>query len=149
MWPRHRARDAQGQEAVNTRVTCAYHCGACHSHLASLDAFDAHRAGDHSGERHCLGPDDVEKLGVKSDEGVCRMYAEPVEGVTVYWVPASAGRAREAFAGLGVKREAPREAGGWLGPPLHARGFHGAGPGASLGQALPAALGDCYRLSSL
>jgi hypothetical protein len=93
---------------------CAYHCGACHSHFASLEAFDAHRAGEYSGERFCLDCDAHPELVTKSETGDCRMYAEPIVGCAVIWTSArSIGRAEEAFgpsSELGVKRETAEDA---------------------------------------
>lgn len=66
-------------------VTCQYHCGECHSHFASLKAFDAHRAGTHhKGTRHCLDPFDVESLVEKSDEAECRVYV-PIRRGEIVW----------------------------------------------------------------
>jgi hypothetical protein len=67
-------------------VFCRYHCVACGSHFASLEAFDLHRDGDHAGKRYCLVPDDCERLAVASSAGVCRLTNPPAElkGVVIY-----------------------------------------------------------------
>jgi hypothetical protein len=98
---------------MSPRVHCTYHCGKCHSHFTSLEAFDAHRAGPYSGERHCLDCDEHPDLVVKSEAGDCRMYAAPIVGRAVIWTTARAiGRAGAAFShssDVGVGSETPED----------------------------------------
>jgi hypothetical protein len=78
-------------------LVCTYHCGACHSHFASLEAFDLHRAGDYADARYCLDPDDEKTLS-EAGRGPCRMYPkQSVDEATIWTSTRSVGRARQAF----------------------------------------------------
>lgn len=86
-------------------VTCQYHCGECHSHFASLKAFETHRAGDHAkGTRHCLDPFDIAKLAEKTDEGECRIYEAVRRGVIVWADREDLRRGRAFSAGYRIAR---------------------------------------------
>jgi hypothetical protein len=67
-------------------VTCTSHCSACGSHFHSLESFDLHRAGDHATGRHCVNPDDCNRLAIATTEGVCRLVqgVDTVSPVTIY-----------------------------------------------------------------
>jgi hypothetical protein len=62
--------------------TCKYHCRGCHSHFASLTAFDAHRKGDYS-SRSCELPD--EENGFVGVEGECRIASSEVLHPVLIW----------------------------------------------------------------
>ena len=82
------------------RTTCRFHCPTCGTHLSSLNAFGAHRAGDHgSGDRHCIEPLDDERFAPVSDGGVCGMYAARKIGITIWTLGADLQRARERSGG--------------------------------------------------
>lgn len=71
-------------------TTCTSHCGHCHRHFHSLDAYDIHLEHDKDGWPHCLDPVDLvdrdgrERLEVLTTEGECRMYVEVQRDVTVW-----------------------------------------------------------------
>jgi hypothetical protein len=74
---------------------CRYHCRACGGHFASLEAFDAHRAGSYEA-RSCYWPDSAPLVEVP--DGICAI-AEPLHprsGVTIYSTERAA-RAKEHF----------------------------------------------------
>ena len=73
--------------------TCRYHCRACGAHFTSLEAFDAHRAGEMDARRCELADAPlVERAG-----GSCSIAGPtPRVGITVY-EHVKAARAREAF----------------------------------------------------
>ena len=72
---------------------CSYHCGGCHSHFSSLEAFDIHRTSS-----ECWGGSDREAdLRPATEDGICDMYAETRTGVTIYEYGPSADRARARF----------------------------------------------------
>jgi hypothetical protein len=80
-----------------TRLHCTYHCGGCHTHFASLEAFDLHRAGDHATRRRCLDPNDEPRLS-EVGRGVCRVYVVENLNVVVWTSTRAIGRAGKAFA---------------------------------------------------
>lgn len=83
---------------MSPRKVCRFHCAACGSHHASLESFDLHRQGDRTaGEgRRCVEPLDEPGFHLVTDEGVCRMYAEPREPVRI-WTSERAAKARESL----------------------------------------------------
>jgi len=73
------------------RTSCTYHCAACGLHFHSLEAFDAHRVGDHASNdpetrRRCVHPLDLDgKLVLLSEDGICRIGGPDVQvGVNVW-----------------------------------------------------------------
>jgi len=81
---------------------CRYHCTACNTHFASLEAFDAHRQGDHASNdpelgRHCVHPLDLlDKNGLlvlvaANAHGVCRIRS-PQDDVTIWTARRGVGR---------------------------------------------------------
>jgi hypothetical protein len=73
------------------RTSCTYHCAACGLHFHSLEAFDAHRVGDHASNdpetrRRCVHPLDLDgKLVLLSEDGICRIGGPDVQvGVSVW-----------------------------------------------------------------
>jgi hypothetical protein len=102
-------------------VTCTYHCGSCGTHFHSLNAFDAHRQGDHATNdpetgRHCVHPWDLlDKKGNAvlvslTEEGICRIYEEKA-GQTIWTIAKDLVRARERYGRTEAARssEDPRE----------------------------------------
>ena len=81
-------------------VTCTNHCGACHRHFHSLDAFDLHHDHDADGRTFCLDPVDLvdrggkQRLEALTTAGECRVYAQTRYGVTIWIVAGSRERAR-------------------------------------------------------
>jgi hypothetical protein len=67
------------------RVCCTYHCD-CGAHFASLAAFELHRAGSFQKRtRHCIDPEGVKRLVVKTEEGYCDLKrGEPSGNATVF-----------------------------------------------------------------
>jgi len=67
-------------------VICTVHCAACGSHFHSLESFDLHRAGDHATGRHCVNPDDCDRLAIATTEGACRLVqgVDELSPVTIY-----------------------------------------------------------------
>jgi hypothetical protein len=69
---------------------CRYHCSPCGRHFSSLDAFDLHHVRDDTGWPVCVDPIDLEEmkgkpiLAVLTTDGVCDVYAEKVENVTIW-----------------------------------------------------------------
>ncbi len=95
------------------RTLCRYHCSACRTHFSSLNAFDAHRDGDHATGRYCDEPADDERFAAVAENGVCTMYAVERVNVAVWTLAADLQRARQRsgqapFAAFGV--ESDREA---------------------------------------
>ena len=62
------------------RVTCRCHCGSCTRHFTSLEAFDLHRAGEHSGRRVCVSPFDESRLASASEAAYCTISGEHDDG---------------------------------------------------------------------
>jgi len=81
------------------RITCRYHCPACHGHFSSVNAFDAHRVGDHATGRYCDEPADDERFTALSERGVCRMHSVERVGVAVWTLAADLQRARQRSGG--------------------------------------------------
>lgn len=72
-------------------TTCTNHCGACHRHFHSLEAFDRHRVHDDAGWPRCVSPLDLEdrdgrpRLEPLTEDGECRVYPNAVEtGITIW-----------------------------------------------------------------
>jgi hypothetical protein len=99
-----------------TRLRCSHHCRGCHSCFSSLEAFDAHRVGDHAEGRYCLDLDSCEAVVVKFGSGLCDLTGpEAMKGVVVWASARAIGRAEAAFeptSGLGVERETVSDASG-------------------------------------
>ena len=88
------------------RVHCTYHCPSCGTHFHSLEAFDAHRLGDHASNdallgRHCEHPlDRIGKDGrtlfiALTTVGVCDLSRpEPLSDVTIWTLRAKLEAAR-------------------------------------------------------
>jgi hypothetical protein len=70
-------------------IFCKAHCASCGSHFRSTTAFDLHRAGSHrQGTRHCLDPDDVGGLVLRTDSGRCEIYPDRLmDGVLIWRTP--------------------------------------------------------------
>lgn len=88
--------------SVNRRsASCRAHCRGCGRCFASVDAFDAHRAGHFSAPlaslegRHCGSPEHDERF--ETALGVCRVDPE-ARGVALWRLAADAERARRRFA---------------------------------------------------
>jgi hypothetical protein len=95
-------------------TNCTNHCGACGLHFHSLAAFDAHRQGDYAKPtgteegRHCVHPFDMDgRLVAITEYGVCKMYAEPQIGITVWTLAAHVGK-----TGPGARLRKPAESTG-------------------------------------
>lgn len=80
-------------------VTCRYHCSGCRGHFSSLNAFDAHRAGDHGAGRHCLEPLDDDRFATVASDGRCDMYAVSKVGLAIWTLAADLQRARQRSGG--------------------------------------------------
>jgi hypothetical protein len=80
-------------------VTCTNHCGSCHRHFHSLDAFDAHHRRDEEGWVVCLDPVDLvdltgkDRLEALTEHGECRMYTDVQRNVTIWTVAGSREKA--------------------------------------------------------
>jgi hypothetical protein len=97
---RPKANAGRAQRAASRTAHCRYHCSACGAHFSSLNAFDAHRVGDHGeGARHCLEPLDDERFAAVAEPGVCAMYVEPRVGIRIWTLGPDLERARERSGG--------------------------------------------------
>lgn len=92
---------------------CRAHCRACGEHFASVEAFDAHRSGDHAdGARFCIAPTSVANARSSRFDfkiGTCTISdpSAPSIGVQIWFEPERRQRAAPAFPpGGGLKRPA-------------------------------------------
>lgn len=92
------------------RVTCRYHCSGCRSHFSSLNAFEAHRFGDHATGRDCDEPADDDRFAAVAENGLCSMYSQPRVGVAVWTLAEDLARARERSGGSERAAATPTEA---------------------------------------
>jgi hypothetical protein len=81
------------------KTTCTYHCQSCGTHFHSLEAFDAHRQGDHASNdpelgRHCVHPFDLAgRLTPLTEDGECRIsHGDVKRGVTIWATARQIGR---------------------------------------------------------
>jgi hypothetical protein len=92
-------------------LTCTNHCGTCHRHFHSLEAFDLHKEHDETGWPHCLDPIDLEDRDgkprlVELGRGECRMYAEVKRDVIIWTSARDLGGIQRRFGSSDVGRDA-------------------------------------------
>lgn len=93
-----------GEQSTKRRHACQYHCRQCERHFASLDAFDAHRAGSHTAPRlsldgrRCVSPEHDPRQRFELALGVCTIAGGGELEATIWRLSEKARTVRARFS---------------------------------------------------